>query len=186
MDHHDAFTEVEGILRGHERIRDAALAMQRTGDTNTIVAYVVPEGGAIPTVSQLREYLQGRVPSHLVPAAFVSLERMPVTGDGAIDRQRLPQPPAPVRPDDGHTPPRCQTEAEICAIWTDILMVDRVGIHDDFLDLGGDSLIATQIVARIWDVFSIEIPLEALFEQGTVAGVMEQYFADALTPTEGA
>lgn len=183
--HRIALKEIEDLLKEHGNVRDVAVALQPVGEEDKLVAYIVAEGMG-PTVSQLRSYLQDRVPAYMLPSQFVSVDSLPRTGVGKVDRKALPA-PEPVRPvgAEAYAEPRNTTEAAIADIWAEVLLLDRVGIYDDFLDLGGDSLIASQVVARIWESLGTEIPIEALFERGTIAAIWEQFFADPLRRQEG-
>jgi surfactin family lipopeptide synthetase A len=190
MAHHETqeqFAEIEAALRGHTHVRQVAVAMRPRGGEDTLVAYIVAEGIS-PTVGQLRSFLQDRLPPHLVPSLFVALDELPLTPDGAVDLAALP----PITPvvtsaeETPYTPPRNDVEAAFAAIFAEALLVERVGIHDDFLDVGGDSLIATQIVAQIWERFQIEIPLQALFERGTIAALVDEFCAGVVMPEKHA
>ncbi|HET7695315.1 MAG TPA: amino acid adenylation domain-containing protein [Vicinamibacterales bacterium] len=121
---------------------------------------------------QLRSYLTERLPEYMVPAAFVVLEAMPLTVNGKVDRRALPAPDQS-RPD-VETPfvaPRSPIEEGLAEIWRSILNVAQVSVHDNFFETGGHSLIATQFVSRIREVFQVELPLRALFETPTIAGL---------------
>jgi acyl carrier protein len=120
--------------------------------------------------SELRSYLQQKLPEYMVPAAFMFVESMPLTGNGKLDRKALPA-PEQTRPDlnEEYTAPRTADEELLAGIWSEVLKVEKVGIYDNFFDLGGHSLLATQIVSRIRSTFSIEFPLRSLFEIPTVA-----------------
>jgi non-ribosomal peptide synthetase component F/acyl carrier protein len=178
--HRFAVGLVEAVLEGHEHVRDAAVWVQPIGAEPGLVAYVVPDGIS-PTVGQLRDYLHARLPDYMVPMAFLSLDRLPQTSTGAIDRQALPL-PEPSRPPSAvrFVAPRNDVEAGLVQIWAEVLMLDRVGIHDDFLELGGDSLIATQAVARVWERFGREVPFEAFFERATIAELAAGFFSDLM------
>jgi hypothetical protein len=169
---------VERVLRAHEAVREASVFVRQVDGEEHLIAYVVPERMS-PEISQLEEHLRQRVSVHLVPSAFVFLDAFPTTPTGSIDVSALPA-PAPLWPamSLGYVAPRTPLETTLAAIWTDVLLVDRVGIHDDFLELGGDSLIGTQIVARMFEACQREIPLESLFERGTIAELIEDFFAD--------
>jgi len=127
------------------------------------------------------------VPPAMMPSVFVSLDRLPVTSDGAVDRGALP-PPNPIwsAVEQHYVAPRNAVETTIAEIWAEALLVERVGIHDDFLELGGDSLIATQVVAKIWERLGTEVPFQALFERGSIAELSEEYFATATEQPEQA
>jgi amino acid adenylation domain-containing protein len=109
----------------------------------------------------------------MVPSALVFLEALPLTVNGKVDRKALPAPEATVV-EDGYAPPRTPLEEGLCEIWSEVLRVDRVGIHANFFELGGHSLLATQVISRIRTTFQVDLPLGALFEAPTVAGLAER------------
>ncbi|WP_151772315.1 non-ribosomal peptide synthase/polyketide synthase [Streptomyces abyssomicinicus] len=140
--------EVEAALLAHPDVADAAVAAREHAGRTTLVAYLVAADGRSPSADELRVRLRRTLPDHMVPTAFVPLERIPRTAGGKTDRRALPAPPA--QPDGG-TPwvaPRPGTEERLAAIWKDVLGVERVGARDDFFSLGGDSILSIQIVSR--------------------------------------
>ncbi|HLL47390.1 MAG TPA: condensation domain-containing protein, partial [Longimicrobiaceae bacterium] len=159
--------EVEAALLAHPAVR-AAAAVAHDG---RLVAYVVPgDGTAAP--DELRAWLGRRLPEPAVPSAFVFVEALPLTPSGKLDRAALPAAGA-----DGEgagrpcAPPRTPAEEVLAAIWGDVLGVERVGIHDGFFELGGHSLLAARVAARVRGAFGVDLPLRALFESPTVAGL---------------
>ncbi|HEY0173191.1 MAG TPA: amino acid adenylation domain-containing protein, partial [Pyrinomonadaceae bacterium] len=123
-------------------------------------------------VPRLRAHLQERLPEYMVPADFVMLDSLPLTPSGKVDRRQLPAPDVP-RPEleGSFVAPRTEVEGRVAAVWAEVLALGRVGVHDNFFDLGGHSLVATQVVTRLCDAFETELPLRCLFESPTVAGV---------------
>jgi len=106
----------------------------------------------------------------MVPSAFAFLEALPLTSNGKLDRRALPAPREnQLIADTAYVAPRTPIEAELAAMWSQLLGVERVGIHDNFFEVGGHSLLVTQAVARIRDVFEVELPLRLLFKVSTVA-----------------
>src|SRR5262249_14441325 len=133
------------------------------------VAYFVIAAQRVPTVSELRRFLEQTLPDYMIPAAFVRLNSMPLNPQNKVDRAALPT-PAETRPD-LDTPfmaPRGEQERVIAEIWAEILGIDRVGIQDNFFDLGGHSLAAIRIVSRAIEKFNLELPLQLLFDSPTV------------------
>jgi amino acid adenylation domain-containing protein len=159
--------EIEAVLRRHAQVREAQVIVREDvpGDRR-LVAYVV--GDAEPGV--LRENLLRELPEYMVPAAFVMLETLPLTPNGKLDRKALPAPEYAADAD-RYVAPRNPVEEELARIWAEVLRLERVGVEESFFELGGHSLLATRVVSRVREVFAIELPLRALFEKPTVAGL---------------
>ena len=168
--------EIELRLRSLNTVK-AAIVVAHTRDDGekAIVAYVVPAEGSVPSSAALRSALARELPDYMIPLAFVWLERLPTLPNGKVDRRALP-PPRRERPalEEAYVAPGTDTEARVAQIWTDFLAIDDVGINDAFMALGGDSLLASRVIARIKDSFGVELPLRALFETPTVAGLSAQ------------
>jgi amino acid adenylation domain-containing protein len=161
--------EIENVLSQHPDIKEAVVQVREdAGTEKSLVAYVVQTGDG--TAKDLRAYLQARLPDHMVPSAFVSLECMPITVNGKLDLQALPAPDQSGSLSDADfVAPRTITEELIANIWSRVLGIDRIGIHDNFFELGGHSLLATQVMSRIRETFQLEVPLRHLFELPTPA-----------------
>jgi amino acid adenylation domain-containing protein/non-ribosomal peptide synthase protein (TIGR01720 family) len=141
--------EVGSCLATHPGLdRTVVVAREDQPGQKRLVAYVVPSGSDAPTTSELRGHVRAALPDHMVPAAFVVLETLPLNPNGKIDRAALPV-PAGVRPDldAGYVAPRSATETVLAGVWGQVLGLDRVGIHDDFFELGGDSILSIQVMA---------------------------------------
>ena len=159
--------EVEAALAAHPAVEEAAVAARRdaVGDPR-LVAWVAPAGAQ---GAELRAFLRQRLPEFMVPTVFVALDALPRTPNGKIDRLSLPAPEGLDREDrDGYAAPRTPVEDILCGIWAQVLGVERVGVRDDFFALGGHSLRAVQIVARVRDAVGAVVPLPAIFEAHTV------------------
>jgi acyl carrier protein len=142
-----AVGEIEAVLAAHGAVRQAVvLAKHDRPGTTRLMAYVVYDPGEQVTVSELRRFLRDKLPESMVPQHFVELDALPLSAEGRVDRGALPDPFAPA---DDHVAPRTATERLIAEIWRDLLGVDRVGIHDNFLDVGGHSLLAMRVIARV-------------------------------------
>jgi acyl carrier protein len=124
------------------------------------------------TASELRAHLAERLPAYMLPSHFVRLDRLPLTPHGKLDRAALPSPEAS-RPElaAAYVAPRGVVEERIAAIWADVLKVARIGARDEFLDLGGHSLVAIQIISRVNQAFGVDLPLASAFEASTVAAL---------------
>jgi amino acid adenylation domain-containing protein len=163
--------EIEVALRGQPGIRDAAAAVKESspGDKR-LVGYLV--GGGQPDASALRQALKRHLPDYMVPAAFVSLDSLPLSPSGKLDRAALPAPGPAGAPEAPRTAPRTEVERAIADIWRDVLAVPNVGVDDDFFELGGHSLLATQVVARLRKVTAgtgMQVSVMDLFARPTIA-----------------
>jgi len=125
-------------------------------------------------VPELRRFLQHTLPDYMLPSAFVSLGALPLTPHGKVDRRVLPE-PGGQRNDLGgsYVAPRNAVEEVLADIWAQVLEVERVGAHDNFFDLGGHSLLGTQVTSRIFDAFNVELPLRHLFQSPTLSALAE-------------
>ncbi|HEX8150237.1 MAG TPA: amino acid adenylation domain-containing protein [Pyrinomonadaceae bacterium] len=164
--------EVEAALSRHEGVRRCVVAARDDGaGGQRIVAYLVAEAGRTPTAFELREFMQKSLPEYMVPSAFVTLDELPVTPNGKVDRRALPAPGDGAAPADrSGAAPRTPTQEIVAGLWGHLLGAERVGARDDFFELGGHSLLATQAVSRVREVFGVEVGLRALFEAPTVEG----------------
>jgi acyl carrier protein len=135
-----------------------------------MVAYVVPAHPGGPWTSELREFLKPKLPDFMIPAAFVPLNSFPLTPNGKVDRNRLPR-PTEARPElpKAYASPRTSLEKSISTIWQDLLHVERVGLHDNFFDLGGHSLLVVQAHARLQETLGITLPVVRLFQFPTIS-----------------
>jgi amino acid adenylation domain-containing protein len=174
--------EVEAALLSAEGVREAAARVHDGGsDDPRLVAYVVPDDGPPPSATALRRSLAGRLPAAAVPVAFVMLDRLPLTSNGKLDRAALPPAP-PVRPrlDSPFVAPRTALERAITAIWSEVLGLDEVGVHDPFFDLGGDSLRLCQVQTRLRDQLGLGISIVELFEITTIDALIRSLDPEAL------
>jgi acyl-coenzyme A synthetase/AMP-(fatty) acid ligase/acyl carrier protein len=163
--------EIESVLREHETVLEAvAIALEDKGNEKRLVAYVVTAQEASRNISELRNHLKERLPDYMIPSAFVYLDELPLTSHGKIDRRALPAPDAE-RPAlaEAFLAPQTPTEKSLASIWTKLLDINRVGINDNYFELGGDSLLATQLVSQVRGVFEVELPLVELFRHPTLA-----------------
>ncbi|HSU17581.1 non-ribosomal peptide synthetase [Longimicrobium sp.] len=171
--------EIEARLARHPEVREAAvLAREDSPGDKRLVAYYVGEGvGA----EALRTWLGEQLPEHMVPAAYVALDAMPLTPNGKLDRKALPAPEGDAFARRGYHAPEGETERAVAGIWAEVLGTDRVGRHDDFFELGGHSLLALQVISRARQVLGVEVPLGMVFERPVLAD-----FARGLDIADGA
>ncbi|MCP4657472.1 MAG: amino acid adenylation domain-containing protein, partial [bacterium] len=166
--------EIEVVLEQHPRVNQAVAVLRedRPGDRRLVV-YLVSKDIASLGVSEVEDYLSSRLPAYMVPSAIVMLESLPRTPTGKVDRKALPAPDLRDRAA-GFVAPRNGTEEVLCAIWGDVLGLERVGVHDDFFALGGHSLLATQLTSRIRSTLEIEVRLRDIFDHPTVSKLGER------------
>ncbi|MFL9462640.1 amino acid adenylation domain-containing protein [Scytonema tolypothrichoides VB-61278_2] len=167
--------EIEALLNQHPNVRETAvIAKEDIGDDKRLVAYITPHQDLVPTMSDLRSFLKQKLPEYMLPSAFVVLDALPLTPNGKLDRKALPNPES-AQPELKTTfvAPRTPTEEVLAEIWTQVLRLEQVGVDDNFFDLGGHSLTATQLVFRVRNTFKLELPLHALLETPTVAAMAE-------------
>ncbi|MFF0591650.1 amino acid adenylation domain-containing protein, partial [Streptomyces sp. NPDC003781] len=172
--------EVESAVAAHPAVAQAVVTVHTgEGRDPRLVAYVVPAAGTTVEPADLRQFVGARLPEYMVPAAAVVLAALPVTVNGKLDRKALPVPDFSAAPH-GRAP-RTAHEDVLCALFAEVLDLDRVGPEDSFFDLGGHSLLATRLVSRVRTVLGVELPLRALFEAPSVARL-----ARRLTDADGA
>ena len=176
--------EVEEALSEHTGLAQSVVVVREdTSGQQRLVAYVVPVGGAVGSAGasgrkaglldeELRQFAAGRLTEFMVPSVFMVLERLPVTADGRVDRASLPEPAF----DDGkHRAPRNDTERVLAEAFADVLELDRVGIDDDFFDLGGNSLRAIRLVGLIRTELKLEVSIRKLFAARTITGLSDMW-----------
>jgi aspartate racemase len=162
--------EIEAALGRHPQVTQAvAVVREDVPGDRRLTAYVAAKDGVKPEAQSLREFLRQELPKYMVPATFVPMEAFPLTSSGKIDRRALPAPEhcgaAPALP---RVAPRNEVETRLAEIWGEVLGRERVGVQDNFFDLGGHSLVAVQLVARIEKTFGQSVPLAALFQGPTI------------------
>ncbi|HEU4881722.1 MAG TPA: amino acid adenylation domain-containing protein, partial [Longimicrobium sp.] len=160
--------EVEAALRTHPSIREAAVDAHGGGNRAALAAWVVAEDAHPPPASpELRAWLRERLPEAMVPSLYIPVDALPRTSAGKLDRRALPAPPS-TDADDAYVAPRTPVEETVAAAWAEILGVERVGVHDDFFALGGNSLVALRLIARVREATGETVPVAALLQGPTV------------------
>ncbi len=181
--------DIESALAKHEALRQAVVVAHKdpSGDARLSAYLVLQDGAEEPSVGELRGFLRRWLPDYMLPAVFITLPELPLTPNGKVDRRALPKPGA-VRPNlsEAYVAPRDRQEEEIAVLCARILGVERVGVHDDFFELGGNSLLATRLIYQLQEHFETRLPLVRLFEMPTIAGLSAALDAARLDTSEGA
>jgi amino acid adenylation domain-containing protein len=181
--------EVEAVLAQHPSVQQTVVAAhEEAPGEKELVAYVVAAPNTKPSSTVLREYMRELLPAHMVPTAFVALGQIPVTSSGKVDYLALPSPGPHVRQSEvPFIAPSTDLEKTIVRVWEEVLGVPGIGVLDRFLDLGGNSLKAMQVVTRLQDALDHILPLESLFTIATVklqAAAIEQHLANVANRDE--
>ncbi|MCA1568708.1 MAG: LLM class flavin-dependent oxidoreductase, partial [Acidobacteria bacterium] len=162
--------EIEAVLGQHPNVREVAVMVsEETLGDQRLIAYVVPAQKPATLNSELRSFLSEKLPEYMVPSLFTMLDAFPLTSNGKINRQALlklerPQPELK----EGYLPPRNEMEQAVASIWQQVLKVERVGLHDNFFDLGGHSLLMVQVQSQLREAFKVDLPLIHILEHPTV------------------
>jgi amino acid adenylation domain-containing protein/non-ribosomal peptide synthase protein (TIGR01720 family) len=160
--------EIETALRQHSSVSECVVVQGSMKEQQRLIGYVVIEPAKAASVSQLRQHLLERLPDYMLPAIFVFLDALPLTSNGKVDRQALPEPDV-TRPllDKGYAVPNTPAEEQLVNIWSEVLGVSRVGIHDNFFELGGDSILSIQIISRA-NRAGLRLTPKQMFEYQTI------------------
>jgi hypothetical protein len=186
--------EIESMLLQHSEVKEAVVLAREEVDREDsgtqgpqlsekrLVAYLLARPGANVAASEVRVFLKEKLPDYMVPSTFVFVDAMPLTPNGKLDRKALPEPNRSNSGlPDAFAAPGTLVEELIAGIWAAVLKLDKFGIHDNFFDLGGHSLKATQVMSRLREATCANLPLRVLFEAPTVAELavrVEQRLAD--------
>jgi acyl carrier protein len=163
--------EIEMTLMEFPGIKDVVVtALNNDSGNERLVAYIVPKRAPGPNVSEMRRFLADKLPDYMIPATFITLDALPLTDTLKVDRKALPEPNG-LRPEiaASYAAPRNSVEEALVKIWAEVLDLHKVGVHDNFFDLGGHSLAATRVISRVVKTFPSELPIKALFDSPTVA-----------------
>lgn len=172
--------EIESLLASHPAVREAAVVVHDDAQGNRMLVAYVASGPDLPAETQvfeteiLDDWLRQRLPSYMVPSAIVTMDRLPLTANGKIDRRLLASNPLEVsKPQDEYVAPRSPDEHALVKIWTALLGQERISVHSNFFELGGHSLLATQLASRIERELGVAVPLRLIFENATLAAMAE-------------
>jgi amino acid adenylation domain-containing protein len=165
--------EIEGLLQSHEFVKDAVVLDHEDASGNKYLCAYVVLSADVETAG-LRAYLSKSLPEYMVPSTFIVMKILPRTLSGKVDRRSLPTPGKTRDMIKGpFVAARTPIEEVLAGIWSDVLGIDRVGIHDNFFELGGHSLLATQVISRVRAAFQVDVPLRSLFETPTVEAIAQ-------------
>ncbi|MET0397903.1 MAG: amino acid adenylation domain-containing protein, partial [Longimicrobiaceae bacterium] len=179
--------EIEAVLRTHGEVREAVVVVREDAPGAGgpgLVAYLVPAPGHDPGAAELRRHLRARLPEYMVPAAFVRVERIPLSGSGKVDRRALPAPGPGGTGQEGYVAPRTPEERTLAGIWAEVLGAGRVGVHDSFFDLGGHSLLLPRVQGRVSEAFRVELSMLDLFRYPTVGALAEHLRGAGAEPAD--
>ncbi|HEX2223007.1 MAG TPA: condensation domain-containing protein, partial [Thermoanaerobaculia bacterium] len=172
--------EIEALLSRFPGVAAAAVVVS-PASARRLAAFVVPPTGTAADLTALRHRLQTQVPEPMVPAVWITLESLPLTANGKVDRRALvslAEEHGSGREQGAAVAPRTQAEEILAGIWSEVLGIPALGVLDDFFELGGHSLLATQVMSRIRQAFGVDLPLRQLFQSPTVAGLAARVEAE--------
>ncbi|WNZ27671.1 amino acid adenylation domain-containing protein [Leptolyngbya sp. NK1-12] len=171
--------EVEAALNQYPAVQSCVVVAHKKAPADErLIAYVVQNvvqnQGRSATTAELRNYLKQQLPNYMIPTNFVVLDSLPLTANGKVDRKALPELDVVRDLTESYVAPRTPTEQQVVEIWQQILQLERVGIYDNFFDLGGHSLVATQVLSRLRQKLGVDLPLRTFFEVPMVADLAER------------
>jgi len=177
--------EVESVICGHPAVKEVAVvAHQEDSGEKRLIAYLVSSGHSGISGEELREFLTEKLPSYMIPAAFILLDSLPLTPNGKLDRRSLPYyHPSRLELTQSYLAPRNPTEEKLAKIWREVLRLERVGVNDNYFELGGDSITAIQIIARCNRV-GLWLTPKHVFEHPTIAGLASAISDDVRVDVE--
>ncbi len=163
--------EIEDRLVSHEAVKKAVVVAKKfRGSHEELTAYITGQNDL--NMSELRDYLKVALPDYMIPSYFVRMEKLPLTPNKKIDKKALPDPSeAGMEMAEEYMPPLCETESRLADIWQEVLGVDKVGVRDNFFDLGGHSLLIIRVQKKLQEIFNIDIPVVNLFRYPTIAAL---------------
>jgi non-ribosomal peptide synthetase component F len=168
--------EIEARLNECPGVREAVVVVREDtiGDKRLVAYYSVDGNGEGVRVEELRRRLGSRLPEHMAPAAYVCMEKLPLTPIGKVDRKALPAPEGEAYGARDYEEPVGETERALAGIWSEVLKVERVGRYDNFFELGGNSLLIIQVVSRLRKVLNVEVRIGDLFQYPMLADLAER------------
>ncbi|MEK6278967.1 MAG: amino acid adenylation domain-containing protein [Acidobacteriota bacterium] len=175
--------EIESVLRRNDQVREAIVVVQEpAGGEKQLVAYVVADDSV--KVSGLRKWLKERLPEYMIPAALVLMQELPLTPNGKVDRRALPDPDMHGTPEETYVAPQTELEQSLATIWQEVLGLERVGLSDNFFDLGGHSLLLVQVQSKLREHLDRPVPVLDLFKYPTI-GSLAKHLSTQSGPKAG-
>ena len=167
--------EIETVLGQHPQVKQAVVIVNTDGDNKRLVAYIVGNQNS-PNSNELRQFLKQKLPDYMIPSLFVTLDEMPLTNNGKVNRKALPEPEG-IRPEleANYVMPTTQIESKIATIWQEVLQLDKVGIHDNFFDLGGHSLLVVQVHSQLQKIVPNQISMLEMFMYPTIYSLAQHF-----------
>lgn len=164
--------EIESALMAHPGVRECAVIIRPSGNDQMLVAYVVTKDRTELTASELREHMRERLPDYMVPGVFVMMESLPVSASGKIDRLSLPEPDS-ARPslEVSYVEPKSDAEMVLAVIWKELFKLERVGVNDNFFDLGGNSMLMIEARAKVIDAFKTDVSMVQMFKYASISSL---------------
>ncbi|UNY98311.1 amino acid adenylation domain-containing protein [Zhouia spongiae] len=177
--------EIESVLNQQDQVSSSVvLAKEDASGNKQLVGYVVPSQDVEPSqglkIDKLREALSKTLPDYMVPSLFVSLEAMPLTSNGKIDKKALPDLQGNLQMTKEYVAPKTEIELKLVSIWQELLGIEKIGVHDDFFELGGHSLLITRVNSKIKTEFNNDISLDVLFKNSTIFDLSKQIKLEGL------
>jgi thioesterase domain-containing protein/acyl carrier protein len=175
--------EIEAVLSRHPAARQVVVtAREDQHGLKQLVAYLVCQEGPVPSPTEMRAFLRTALPDYMTPFFFVFLKAMPLTANNKVDLRALPAPAPSLSDGVAHIGPRNRVEIQLTALWQQVLEVPKIGIHDNFFDLGGHSLKAAQLFFLLEQVYGRRLPLATLFQAPTIAELASVLSREQWTP----
>ncbi|MGZ6525537.1 MAG: phosphopantetheine-binding protein, partial [Tumebacillaceae bacterium] len=177
--------EIEEILTQHAAVQEVvAIAREDVPGEKQLVAYLVIDPAQTVTISEVRSFLQEKLPDYMVPTAFMFLDALPLTPNRKVDRLALPK-PEHNRPDlqVAYVAPETELEKTIASVWQEVLRVEQVGVNDNFFDLGGHSLLVVQVHNKLRERLGVELTVVQLFQYPTVSALADYLSQDQNGPS---
>ena len=154
--------EIEAAISEHEAVSEAVVVVRTVAGSDRLVAYVVLKNGKPAGEQEIRDLLRRKLPPHMIPHSIEILTGLPLTRNGKVDRQALPEPAQSTSSSIDHR--RTSTEEKVARVWQDVLGKEHIGPHDNFFEIGGQSLLAVRVAARLREAFDVDLPVSRIFE----------------------